>query len=259
MDPVLPAATVIAFLVALVATPAGVSGAVFLLPVQLGVLGVATPAVTPTNLVYNLIATPPAVIRRWRDGALEWRLAGLLVVFAVPGVLVGAVLRVTVLPGRTAVLVMIGVLLSVLGVWLLAGGRRPSRRGPAGRRMCAGVAGVAGVVGGAYGIGGGAVIAPVLTAAGIPAHRIAPAAIATTLVTSVVGVVAFEVLAAAGTSGPVAPRWDVGIALGIGGAFGAYLGARRQGRIPEARLRRLIGAVALPVGLLHLGLAAAGA
>ena len=39
----------IAFLVALVTTPAGVSGAVLLLPVQISVLDVPNPALTPTN------------------------------------------------------------------------------------------------------------------------------------------------------------------------------------------------------------------
>ncbi len=36
----------------------GVSGAVLLLPVQISVLGVPSPAVTPTNLLFNVAATP---------------------------------------------------------------------------------------------------------------------------------------------------------------------------------------------------------
>jgi len=38
-------------LVAVVTAPVGVSGAVFLLPVQLDLLRVPSPAVTPTNLL----------------------------------------------------------------------------------------------------------------------------------------------------------------------------------------------------------------
>ncbi len=45
-------------LISVVTTPAGVSGAVFLLPVQLSVLGVPSPAVTPTNLLFNVVAGP---------------------------------------------------------------------------------------------------------------------------------------------------------------------------------------------------------
>ncbi len=42
---------------------AGVSGAVLLLPVQISVLGVPSPAVTPTNLLFNVAATPGALLR----------------------------------------------------------------------------------------------------------------------------------------------------------------------------------------------------
>jgi hypothetical protein len=41
-------------LIAMVTAPVGVSGAVFLLPVQLSVLHVPSPAVTPTNLLFNM-------------------------------------------------------------------------------------------------------------------------------------------------------------------------------------------------------------
>jgi hypothetical protein len=49
-----------AFAIAVVATPAGISGAVFLLPFQVSVLGTPSPAVTPTNVLYNVLATPGA-------------------------------------------------------------------------------------------------------------------------------------------------------------------------------------------------------
>jgi uncharacterized protein len=49
-----------AFVIAVLATPAGISGAVMLLPFQVSVLGTPSPAVTPTNLLYNVVATPGA-------------------------------------------------------------------------------------------------------------------------------------------------------------------------------------------------------
>ena len=67
-----------AFAIAVPATPAGVSGAVLLLPFQVGVLGTPSPAVTPTNLLYNVVATPGALIRYWRQGQSGGRLAALL-------------------------------------------------------------------------------------------------------------------------------------------------------------------------------------
>jgi len=50
-----------AFTIATLASPAGVSGAVLLLPFQVGVLSTPSPSVTPTNLLYNVVATPGAL------------------------------------------------------------------------------------------------------------------------------------------------------------------------------------------------------
>jgi hypothetical protein len=46
-----------AFVIAVLATSAGISGAVLLPPFQVSVLGTPSPAVTPTNLLYNVVAT----------------------------------------------------------------------------------------------------------------------------------------------------------------------------------------------------------
>jgi uncharacterized protein len=43
---------------------------VLLLPFQVSVLGTPSPAVTPTNLLYNVVATPGALYRYWRQGHL---------------------------------------------------------------------------------------------------------------------------------------------------------------------------------------------
>jgi uncharacterized membrane protein YfcA len=43
---------------------------VFLLPVQLGVLGIPSPAVTPTNLLFNVVAGPGALLSYRRSGHL---------------------------------------------------------------------------------------------------------------------------------------------------------------------------------------------
>jgi uncharacterized protein len=49
-------ALVAAYVIAVLATPAGVSGVVLLLPFQVSVLGTRSPSVTPTNLLYNVVA-----------------------------------------------------------------------------------------------------------------------------------------------------------------------------------------------------------
>jgi uncharacterized membrane protein YfcA len=80
-------ALVAAFAIAVMATPVGISGAVLLLPFQVSMLGTPSPAVTPTNLLCNVVATPRALYRYWRQGqaggaldALIRRVVGLFVV-----------------------------------------------------------------------------------------------------------------------------------------------------------------------------------
>jgi uncharacterized membrane protein YfcA len=81
-------------LIAVVTSPVGVSGAVFLLPVQLSVLQVAEPGGHPTNLLFNVVAGPGALLRYRRAGQLAGPLTRLLLAGTLPGVVVGACLRV---------------------------------------------------------------------------------------------------------------------------------------------------------------------
>jgi hypothetical protein len=71
-----------------------------------------------------------------------------------------------------------------------------------------------------YGIGGGAILAPVLIGSGRARVEVALATLASTFVTSVAGVATLLVLATH-HHGSTAPDWGVGSALGIGGLFGA--------------------------------------
>lgn len=87
-------------LIAMVTTPVGVSGAVFLLPVQLSVLDVPSPAVTPTNLLFNVVAAPGALLRYRRQGTLSGPLTRQLVAGTMPGDIAGAIIRSTPSPGR---------------------------------------------------------------------------------------------------------------------------------------------------------------
>ena len=82
------------FVIATITSPVGVSGAVFLLPVQLSVFNVPNPQVTPTNLLYNVLSGPGALIRYVRQGQLRGPLARSMVLGSAPGVVIGAVLRV---------------------------------------------------------------------------------------------------------------------------------------------------------------------
>jgi uncharacterized membrane protein YfcA len=81
-------------LVAVLTAPVGVSGAVFLLPIQLDLLRVPSPAVTPTNLLFNVVATPGALLRDKRSGSLGGTLPRQLLAGTLPGVVVGTLVRV---------------------------------------------------------------------------------------------------------------------------------------------------------------------
>src|SRR5215469_3065829 len=145
-------------LIAAVTAPVGVSGAVFLLPVQFSVLHVPSPAVTPTNLLFNVVATPGALLRYHRQGTLSGPLTRQLVAGTMPGVVAGAVIRVYAVPGPRVFQLLVAAFLLPLGGWLAARTLVPPRTPapPAGAlsgRAATGLALVVGVVGGIYGIG----------------------------------------------------------------------------------------------------------
>jgi uncharacterized membrane protein YfcA len=224
VNPLLP--LLAAFAVSALTAPAGVSGAFLLLPFQVSVLGFTSPAVSPTNLVYNVVATPGGVYRYVREGRVVWPLAWVVILGTLPGAFVGAFLRVTVFSDQGAFEVFVGVVLLYFGVRLLYGAfarRRDSAGGAAAGHSSVRIVGVSlprvefeygsksyaysspavfalslgvGVLGGIYSIGGGSIIAPFLvTAFGLPVYAVAGATLIGTFGTSVAGVAFFELLA----------------------------------------------------------------
>ena len=249
-------ALVAAFIVAAATVPAGVSGAVLLLPFQVSVLGTPSPAVTPTNLLYNVVETPGALSRYWRQGQRGGSLARPLLVGTLPGVVIGSIVRVELLPRPRPFEVVVAVVLVPMGGWLLVG-RRP--RSPRHRFDLAGItlvlmAAAVGCVGGVYGIGGGSILAPILIGTGRSPAEVAPATLVSTFLTSIAGVVTFVILATQ-SPGSISPDWPVGIALGVGGLGGGYIGARLQPRLPELAVRRLLGVIVLAIGIRYIWLA----
>jgi uncharacterized protein len=245
-----------AFAIAVLATPAGISGAVLLLPFQVSVLGTPSPAVTPTNLLYNVVSTPGALYRYWRQGQTGGKLAVVLIAGTLPGVIAGSVIRVELLPGPRVFDFVVASVLLPLGIWLALtrptrsdGEAKPVRTVPTPVLIM--IAAVVGCVGGIYGIGGGSILAPILIGTGRPPREVAPAALASTFVTSVAGVITFLILSVH-HQGSVAPDWPTGIALGIGGLAGAYTGARIQRRLPDTVIRRVMGVLVVAIGVRYL-------
>lgn len=109
-----------------------------------------------------------------------------------------------------------------------------------------------GIIGGAYGIGGGSIIAPFCIAVfRLPVYTIAGAALMGTFITSLAGALFFTLLPPAGGAAAL-PDWPLGILFGIGGVLGMYLGARAQKHVPQRLIKLMLGIVILSVSLRYL-------
>ncbi|MDP1653182.1 MAG: sulfite exporter TauE/SafE family protein [Rhodocyclaceae bacterium] len=243
------------FVLAFFCSMVGISGAFLLLPFQMSVLGYVSPSVSATNLVFNLVAIPSGVWRYAHEGRMDWPLARLIALGTLPGLLAGWWLRLHWLADPRSFKLFVGLVLGWLALRLFQE-LRSGRRAPAidkteakafpARAIFLMSLGI-GVIGGAYGIGGGSLMAPVLVAVfGLSVHAVAGAALFGTFVTSVVGVLLYQFLPApAGMT--TQPDWPLGILFGLGGAAGMYLGARAQKHVPQRALK--IGLALVLTGL----------
>ena len=180
----------------------------------------------------------------------------MLLVGTVPGIVAGSVIRVELLPGPRAFEIVIAVVLIPLGSWLVVN-MGPDSETPwfaltTGQTLV--LAALVGTVGGIYGIGGGSILAPILIGTGNSPRQVAPATLASTFVTSIVGVVTFIILAA-GRHSSISPDWGIGLALGLGGLIGSYFGALAQPHLPDRIIRRTLGLLVIAIGARYAYLA----
>ncbi len=270
VNPLIP--PLVAFGVSFFASMGGISGAFILLPFQMSVLGYVNPSVSATNQFFNVVAIPSGVYRYIREKRMVWPLALTVAAGTLPGVFLGAYIRIAWLPdARRFKLFAAAVLLYIGGrlLWDLI--RKKSGKPKAGagqgfsvtilefskRRIAYAFQGatyacptmgifllsfLVGIVGGTYGIGGGAIIAPFFVAwFGLPVHTISGSTLMGTFLTSVAGVLFYTVLAPFFPGQSVAPDWALGLLLGVGGMAGMYLGARCQKHVPAAAIKWMLG------------------
>ncbi len=103
-----------------------------------------------------------------------------------------------------------------------------------------------GVAGGIYGIGGGAIIAPIFVSVfRLPVYTVAGAALMGTFVTSVAGVGFYTAISPFFPQHSLRPDWLLGLLFGLGGLVGVYLGARLQKYMPAAVIKLILCAVIL--------------
>lgn len=278
----------IAFVISFFTSMGGVSGAFLLLPFQVSVLGYSTPSVSATNHVFNVVAIPSGVWAYIKEGRMLWPLTWAVVLGTLPGVFIGAWIRIVYLPDPRHFKFFVGLVLLYIGVRLLAdvirggvrrakseakseapkpdpvvknarlsalsgrfeyAGRTYTFSPPAVLALCL----VVGIVGGVYGIGGGAIIAPIfVTLFKLPVHAIAGAALMGTFITSTAAVVFYQLLATQNPQMSVAPDWLLGVLFGAGGIPGIYLGARCQKYLPARVIKSILCAGVIFVAMRYV-------
>lgn len=88
----------VAFSISFFTSMGGVSGAFLLLPFQISFLGYTAPSASATNQLFNIVAIPSGVYRYWKEGRMVWPLTWIVIAGTLPGVLLGAIVRIKYLP-----------------------------------------------------------------------------------------------------------------------------------------------------------------
>ncbi|OQB12401.1 MAG: Sulfite exporter TauE/SafE [Firmicutes bacterium ADurb.Bin193] len=300
----------VALIVSSFTASAGISGAFLLLPFQVSVLRFDSPAVSPTNLIYNIIAIPGGLYRYIKEKRMAWALTWVVSVGTLPGVFVGAWIRIRYLPDPKAFKFFIGIVLLYLGYRIASdifGWNRKTKdkndilnkkfakqvadmkkantgRITAGLPVDAVVKTksfslskveyefwgetysfntisvfilslVVGLIGGIYGIGGGSIIAPFCVSVfALPVYTVAGAALAGTFITSIAGVIYYQILAFTAMPGSavVSPDWLLGLLFGLGGIVGTYLGAYLQKFLPERLVKILLLSIVIFLSAMYI-------
>ncbi|MBW6520227.1 MAG: sulfite exporter TauE/SafE family protein [Desulfoarculaceae bacterium] len=117
VNPLVP--PLVAFVISLFTSMGGVSGAFLLLPFQVSILGFTSPSVSSTNQLFNIVAIPSGVYRYIKEGRMVWPLTWIVIIGTLPGVLVGAVVRIRYLPDPKDFKLFVGLVLLYIGLRLL--------------------------------------------------------------------------------------------------------------------------------------------
>ncbi len=250
----------------------GVSGAFLLLPFQVSVLKFTSPSVSATNHLYNCLAIPGGVYRYWKEGRLYFPLVLIISLGTFPGIILGYFLRVTYFIELKNFLLLVGSVLLIIGIKLLSDLFSPKKEikfsplPPKTLKFSLTtlmftysnqtfrvntvsiflLACVIGIIGGIYGIGGGALMAPLLLAFfKIPSYVFAGATLFSTFLTSILGVIIY-------TLGGNGPDFLLGALFGLGGAVGLNLSAKIQKYIPQKYIKALLGVILLYIALRYI-------
>lgn len=290
LTPIVP--LLIGFAVSVVSSPTGISGAFLILPISMNFLGFTAPAVSPTNYFFNVLASPSGLWRLHRENRLMWGLGGLIMLASLPGILVGTVLRGTWLRDAADFRIFVALVLSALAVSLarsVAGGDPlvsraersfAARRGASGglgavsygfRRIefdfggekfavpappLAAVSLGVGLIGGIYGIGGAAIIAPLLIGLfRLPIYVVSGASLLAGWASSLFGLFSYIIFwPVFSGQPPIMPDVRLGLLFGFGGMLGVYCGSALQRFLPPKPLKIVMLILIAAMALHNFGL-----
>ncbi|WP_020586731.1 sulfite exporter TauE/SafE family protein [Desulfobacter curvatus] len=128
----------VAFGISFFTSMGGISGAFLLLPFQMSFLGYVNPSVSATNQLFNIVAIPSGVYRYYREGRMVWPLTWVVILGTLPGVFIGAFLRVAYLPDPARFKLFASTVLFYIGVKMikdLMKRRNPDARLPTTRKV----------------------------------------------------------------------------------------------------------------------------
>jgi len=261
----------------LVSSPTGISGGFLILPVSVNFLHFSGLAVSPTNYLFNIISMPPGLWRLSREKRLLRGLGGLITLGSLPGIFLGTALRCTWLKRAADFKVFVALVLAFLALSLLRGlGQKNSKAARAEsefikRRGCQadlaasyGLLSVnfcfggenfsvstprllllslaIGLVGGIYGIGGAAIIAPLLVGLlQVPVYVAGGASLLAGWAGAVAGLFSYIVFWPwVSGQAPVWPDFRLGFLFGLGGMAGVYCGSTLARFLPPRPLKLLM-------------------
>lgn len=280
--------------VSVVSSPTGISGGFLILPISVNFLGFTSLAVSPTNFLFNILAMPSGLWRLHREKRLLWSLGGILMLGSLPGIFIGAALRATWLKEVRDFKIFVGLVLALLAANVARNllGRQDSAAHEAEKNFQAqcggdssggltakiqggrlnfsfgeryfsaslaaltGLSLAVGLAGGIYGIGGAAIIAPLLISVfRLPIYVVSGAALLAGWSGAVFGLLAYAFFwPLVSGEPPVRPDWALGFLFGLGGLVGVYTGARLQRRLPAGPLKAVMFILIAFMALINLGL-----
>ncbi|NOZ85665.1 MAG: sulfite exporter TauE/SafE family protein [Deltaproteobacteria bacterium] len=265
---------------------AGVSGAFILLPFQVSVLGFTSPGATATNHIFNVMAIPGGIARYIREKRMLWPLAGTMLLGTGPGVVLGSLGRIYILSDSTDFKLFMGVVLALIGSRLAAKAMSSTSRNPVtyenmpdfdapikitrfdhllleyeyrgdhyriSTPVLAGMGLLVGILGGAYGVGGGALLSPLLIGVfRLPVYTTAGATLFCTWVSSLIAALFFWALSSFLNVPYISPDWLLGLLFGCGGIMGMYIGASLQLKIPARLIEFVLSGAVLSLACLYI-------